>query len=86
MYFVSLLAPLCVQPDEIRYAAENLGEHLSGDTIENSPYEVCARAWCTRMLCNGWDTAGWVDGGLPRPVGVISCGMCVRARCDSCLH
>ena len=28
------------QPDSIKYAAENLGEHLTGDTIQNSAYKV----------------------------------------------
>ena len=29
------------QPDEIKDMAENLGEILMGDKIENSPYVVC---------------------------------------------
>jgi hypothetical protein len=32
-------------------AAENLGEHLAGDTIENSPYEVRARV-CLTANCH----------------------------------
>jgi len=33
--------PFC-RPEKITYAAENLGEHLTGDTIENSPYQIFA--------------------------------------------
>lgn len=32
--------PYC-KPDKIVDSAENLGEVLRGDRIENSPYEVC---------------------------------------------
>ncbi len=43
------------QPAEIRPAAENLGEHLTGDTIENSPYVVrlCACVFPCACLLDG---------------------------------
>lgn len=31
--------PFC-KPEKIEYAAENLGEILTGNSIENSPYEI----------------------------------------------
>lgn len=33
-----------LQPVDTEEAAENLGEHLTGDSIKHSPYEVIARA------------------------------------------
>lgn len=37
---VALALPTRLQPETVVPAAENLGEHLTGETIENSVYEV----------------------------------------------
>lgn len=43
--------PFC-QPDTIEYTAENLGEVLEGDDIENSPYEVLMQQTeACKILC-----------------------------------
>ena len=50
--------PYC-RPEKIMPSAENLGEVLRGDRIENSPYEVrsCRRSppvplcWCVQKEC-----------------------------------
>ena len=39
--------PYC-QPEAIKSSAENLGEVLRGDRIENSLYEVCSTQLCSR--------------------------------------
>lgn len=36
--------PYC-KPEHIKSSAENLGEVLRGDRIENSPYEVNSLGW-----------------------------------------
>jgi transmembrane 9 superfamily protein 2/4 len=43
--------PFC-QPSQIEEAAENLGEVMSGDRIENSPYEISLKLTETcKILC-----------------------------------
>lgn len=44
--------PLVQPPGGIEAAAENLGEHLTGEFIENSPYEVSARACALHVRSN----------------------------------
>ena len=43
--------PFC-KPDKIEYAAENLGEILTGNSIENSPYEISfLKEETCKLLC-----------------------------------
>ena len=48
--------PYC-RPEKIIASAENLGEVLRGDRIDNSPYQVCASSWSTEP--GGVDVRPW---------------------------
>ena len=48
--FAYYALPFCA-PDMIEQSAENLGEVLSGDVIQNSNYEVCGPKNIHNLFC-----------------------------------
>lgn len=55
--------PYC-RPEKIVSSAENLGEVLRGDRIENSPYEVCAAQLYHDLMVKSCTTVKTLSLGL----------------------
>lgn len=63
--------PFCHPPNGVHHYGENLGEFLTGDRIENSPYEIQMKAdqSCT-VLCARAINECVFGGGIGGRVGL----------------